>query len=249
MKIEIRTPAQLKIMRKAGDILRMAQEAMKKKAIPGTSLKELNAIADDIIRSEGGVPNFFGFYGFPASICTMINADVVHGIPDDRKLKKGDLLSIDAGVEYQGWHSDAAFSLVVGGPEANKRREKFQSTVKEALLAGCEAARDGNTLGDIGHAVESVIKKSPYSVCKEYTGHGIGREMHESPYVFNYGNPHTGAKLRSGMTFCIEPIIAEGNPEVQTMSDGWLVRTVDGKDGCQWEHCGVITPQGLEIFA
>jgi methionyl aminopeptidase len=249
MRIEVRTPEQLKKMRTAGDILRNAQKAMQARCLPGVSLKELDAIADDVIRSAGGIPNFFGFHGFPASICTMLNDDVVHGIPDDRVLQEGDLLSVDGGVLWQGWNSDAAFSLVVGGAGANEKREKFHTTVREALLAGCEAARDGNCLGDIGYAIESVIKKSPYSICKEYTGHGIGKEMHEEPYVFNYGNQNTGARLKSGMTFCIEPIIAAGNPQVKTMSDGWLVRTVDGKDGCQWEHCGVVTSTGLEIFA
>lgn len=248
MKIYPRTPEQLKKMRKAADILRAAQVAMQKRCVPGVSLKELNTIADDVIRSTGAIPNFYGFSGFPATICAMLNDDVVHGIPDDRKLQEGDLLSVDCGAIWQGWHSDAAFSLVVGGPEANPRREKFHTTVKEALLAGCDAAREGNQLGDIGHAIESVIKKSPYSLCKEYTGHGIGREMHEEPYVFNYGKPHTGFRLKSGMTICIEPIVAEGNPTVKVHSNGWNVVTVDGKDGCQWEHCGVITPTGLEIF-
>ena len=249
MKMEIRTPDQLKKMRKAADILRAAQDAMKKRCIPGVSLKELNAVADDVIRSAGAIPNFYGFHGFPGTICAMLNDDVVHGIPDDRKLQKGDLLSVDCGAIWQGWHSDAAFSLVIGGAQANARREQFQTTVKEALLAGCDAAREGNRLGDIGYAIESVIQRSPYSLCKEYTGHGIGREMHEDPHVFNYGTPHTGARLKSGMTICIEPIVAEGKPAVKILSNGWNVVTVDGKDGCQWEHCGVITATGLEIFA
>jgi methionyl aminopeptidase len=249
MKIEIRTPDQLRKMKKAGDILRKAQEAIQKRCIPGVSLKELDAIAEDAIRSEGGEPNFLGFHGFPASICTMLNDDLVHGIPDDRILTEGDLLSVDGGVLWQGWNSDAAFSLVVGGGDKNSRRETFHTTVKEALEAGCAAAKDGNTLGDVGYAIESVIKASPYSVCTEYTGHGIGREMHEEPYVFNYGHPNTGARLKSGMTFCIEPIIAEGKPQSKTLADGWTVKLVDGSDGCQWEHCGVVTPSGLEVFA
>ena len=249
MKMEIRTPDQLKKMRKAADILRTAQDAMRKRCIPGVTLKELDGIADDVIRSAGAIPNFYGFSGFPATICAMLNDDVVHGIPDDRKLQEGDLLSVDCGAIWQGWHSDAAFSLVVGGANANARRERFHTTVKEALLAGCDAARDGNRLGDIGYAIESIIQRSPYSLCKEYTGHGIGRQMHEDPHVFNYGNPHTGSRLKSGMTICIEPIVAEGKPGVKILSNGWNVVTVDGKDGCQWEHCGVITDTGLEIFA
>ncbi len=249
MKIQVRTPDQLRKMKKAADILRLAQLAIQKRCIPGVSLKELDGIADDVIRSAGAIPNFYGFHGFPGTICAMLNEDVVHGIPDNRKLQEGDLLSIDCGTIWQGWHSDAAFSLVIGGRKANARREKFHTTVKEALLAGCNAARDGNRLGDIGYAIESVIKSSSYSLCKEYTGHGIGQEMHEDPHIFNYGNKNTGARLKSGMTICIEPIVAEGNPAVKIHTNGWNVITVDGKDGCQWEHCGVVTPTGLEIFA
>jgi methionyl aminopeptidase len=249
MKIALRTPEQLKKMRKAGDILRAAQEAMKVKCVPGTTLKELDAIAFDVIKKEGAVPNFLGFHGFPGTICAMLNSDVVHGIPDNRVLQEGDLLSVDCGAIWQGWHSDAAFSLVVGGAAAHPEREKFQQAVKKALLAGCSAAKTGNTLGDIGHAIEREITKAGYSLCREYTGHGIGNEMHEDPHVFNYGQPGIGLPLKSGMTLCIEPIVASGNPRVKILSDGWTVVTVDGKDACQWEHCGVVTPNGLEIFA
>ena len=249
MKTAIRTPDQLNKMRKAAEILRSAQKSMQEKCVPGTSLKELNDIAYDVIKKAGGKPNFLGFHGFPGTICAMINSDVVHGIPDDRVLAKGDLLSIDCGVIWEGWHSDAAFSLVVGGAEANREREKFHQAVKRALKAGCMAAKDGNRLGDIGHAIESEINKAGYSLCKEYTGHGIGQEMHEAPHVFNYGKPGTGALLKSGMTLCIEPIVASGSPKVKILSDEWTVVTVDGKDACQWEHCGVVTKDGLEIFA
>lgn len=249
MKTPIRTPEQLKKMRKAGEILRAAQKAMQEKCVAGTSLKELDKIAFDVIKKAGAKPNFLGFHGFPGTICAMINSDVVHGIPDNRVLQHGDLLSIDCGVNWQGWHSDAAFSLVVGGADANPEREKFQQAVKKALKAGCTAAKDGNRLGDIGHAIETEIAKAGYSLCREYTGHGIGSEMHEAPHVFNYGKPGTGAILKTGMTLCIEPIVASKNPKVKILADDWTVVTVDGNDACQWEHCGVVTPTGLEIFA
>ncbi len=249
MKIAIRTPDQLKKMRKAADILRAAQEAMKKKCVAGTTLKELDTIAYDIIKKAGAKPNFLGFHGFPGTICAMLNADVVHGIPDDRVLQDGDLLSVDCGAIWEGWHSDAAFSLVVGGGDKNPEREKFQNAVKRALEAGCAAAKDGNRLGDIGYAIEKEIKKAGYNLCREYTGHGIGSEMHEAPHVFNYGQQGTGAVLKSGMTLCIEPIVASGNPKVKILKDDWTVVTADGRDACQWEHCGVVTSTGLEIFA
>lgn len=249
MKTVIKSPEQLKKMRKAGEILQMAQSAMIAKCVSGTTLKELDKIAFDVIKKAGAKPNFLGFHGFPGTICAMINADVVHGIPDNRVLRDGDLLSIDCGVVWEGWHSDAAFSLVVGGGDKNPEREKFQLAVKKALLAGCAAAKDGNRLGDIGYAIEKVIMEEGYSLCREYTGHGIGSEMHEAPHIFNYGKPGTGAVLKSGMTLCIEPIVASKNPKVKILDDDWTVVTVDGNDACQWEHCGVVTPKGLEIFA
>ncbi|NJP03817.1 type I methionyl aminopeptidase [Candidatus Gracilibacteria bacterium] len=248
-KISIRTPEQLALMRHSGKILQKAQKAMKKACVAGTTLLELDAIAEHVIRSEGATPAFKGFQGFPNTICSMINSEVVHGIPDNRKLQNGDMVSIDCGCFWKGWCADAAFTIIIGGDEQNPERAKFSASVKKALEARMSGRQRGNTLGDIGYIIEKTIVDAGYSICEEYTGHGLGREMHEAPYVYNYGMPGKGLLLKSGMTFAIEPIVASGNPKVKTLKDGWTVVTEDGRDACQWEHFGVVTPDGLEIFA
>jgi methionyl aminopeptidase len=249
MKIYLKSPQELKIMRQAGQILQSVQEELKKHIKEGVSLLELDRIAEEKTLAAGAIPSFKGYHGFPATLCTMINSEVVHGIPDHRTLKNGDLLSVDCGVFFKGFHSDAAFSVIVGGDKQNLARAKFSSCVRDALLAGCDAARTGNHVGDIGAVIEKIIKKGGYSVCREYTGHGFGQELHEDPFIYNYGVPGQGEKLVEGMTLAIEPIVAAGNPHVKTLSDQWTVVTIDGHDACQWEHCGVVTKGGLEIFA
>ncbi len=248
MKIIPKTPEQIQLMRQAGTIWRETIEVLKKHIQEGTTLLSLDAIAEETIRSKNAIPAFKDFEGFPNTLCTMLNSEVVHGIPDNRTLKNGDLLTIDGGCIYKGWYSDAAFSIIVGGDEMNPARARFSKTVYQALQQGCQMARTGNTLGDIGWAIEKHITENGYTLCKEYTGHGIGMSMHEEPYVYNYGNRHEGMKLRTGMTLCIEPIVTMGKPKVKILSDGWTVATHDGKDACQWEHCGVVTPDGFDIF-
>jgi methionyl aminopeptidase len=247
-KIYIKNETEIRYMRRAGDILRLAQEAMKKVIAPGVSLIELDRIAEDTIRTHGGVPGFKGYHGFPATICTMVNSEVVHGIPDQRMLEFGDLISIDCGVLWQGMNADAAFTIVVGGDKAHPQRARFSQTVKKALMAGCEKAVAKNHIGDIGRAIESVIRAGGYSIVKDFTGHGVGYELHEDPYVFNYFH-HQGPELREGMTLAIEPIVAAGSPRYKTLRDGWTVVTTDGKDACQWEHFGVVRADRFEILA
>ncbi len=248
-KIIIKTPEEIKIMRQAGLILQKTQNEIRSHLKAGVSLKHLDEIAEKTIRSLKSEPAFKGLYGFPATCCMSVNEAVVHGIPDEYQLQNGDLVSIDCGVIYKNFFSDATFSVVVGGDSQNKARAKFSACVYEALMDGCNAARTGNTIGDIGHAIQKTVKKGGYSVCREYGGHGLGRELHEDPFVFNFGRPGTGRKLETGMTLAIEPVIASGLGNVKTLKDDWTVVTIDGKDACQWEHCGVVTPNGLEIFA
>lgn len=235
-------------MRASARILRQVQGALKPLCVAGAKFTEMDAVAEDIIRLAGAVPSFKGFAGFPATLCTMRNEEVVHGIPHDVPLEQGDLVSIDCGVLLDGWHADAAFSLVVGGPTANPGREKFQQVVYAALQAGCGAIRHGVRVGDVGGVISQVVRQGGYSICKEFTGHGLGQELHEDPHIFNYGNPGTGTKLLAGMTLAVEPIVARGKPKVKTLADKWTVVTVDGRDACQWEHCGVVTTDGFEIF-
>lgn len=249
MKVHLKNSEEIKIMRKGGEILQKAQIEMKKHLKEGVTLLEIDKIAEDFIRSAGAIPGFLGMYGFPNTICAMINSEVVHGIPDSRKLKNGDLVSIDCGVLWKKMHADAAFSLVIGGDDKNPERAKFLQCTEKALLAGCKAAKIGNRVGDIGYIIEKTMKDGGYSVCREYTGHGLGYELHEDPHVYNYGKPGTGTLLQKGMTIAIEPIVAMGNPKVKTLKDKWTVVTVDGKDACQCEHFGLATENGLEIFA
>jgi len=249
MKIHYKNDEEIKIMRKAGEILRKAQLEMKKYLREGVTLLEIDKIAEDFIRREGGIPGFLGMYGFPNTICAMINSEVVHGIPDSRKLKKGDLVSIDCGVVWKKMHADAAFSVIIGGDEAHSERAKFLKCTEKALKLGCQAAKIGNRVGDIGYIIEKTMREGGYSICREYTGHGVGYELHEDPYIYNYGKPGTGVLLKKGMTIAIEPIVAMGNPKVKTLKDKWTVVTVDGKDACQCEHFGLVTEKGLDIFA
>lgn len=244
-----KTPDQLDAMRRGGKILQAAHQAARERAVPGARLIDLDAAAEKVIVAAGALPAFKGFHGFPATLCTMINSEVVHGIPDERTIKAGDILSIDCGVIFEDLITDAAFTVIVGGDETHPKRAKFSKAVKSALNAGCAAAKVGNKLGDIGFAVDQKIRQAGYTVIKDFTGHGVGFDMHEDPYVLNYGRPGTGQTLVEGMTICIEPIIAAGKAGHKTLSDGWTVVTIDGQDACQWEHCGVVTKNGLEIFA
>lgn len=248
-KIYLKDKQDLQYMRKAGQILQQAQQAMKAMIKPGISLVEIDLVAARVIREAKAKPGFLGYHGFPKTICTMLNSEVVHGIPDNRKLKAGDLLSVDCGVLWEGLNADAAFTVIVGGDDTNPARAKFSNCVRKALLAGCAQAKIGNHTGDIGHAIETVIGEGGYAIVRDFTGHGVGYDLHEDPYVFNYGKPGKGEKLVEGMTIAIEPIVSMGSPKYKTLKDGWTVVTKDGRDACQWEHFGAIGNNGLEIFA
>jgi len=248
----LKNELELAVLREAGKIHQGVVAKLKAAIVPGVTLLELDKIAETEILKCGAIPSFKGFPGpspFPASLCTMINSEVVHGIPDNRELQAGDILSVDCGVTFNGMIADAAFTVIVGGDETNPERARFSQIVNKALLAGCDQAVEGNTLGDIGYAIQRTVESAGYSILKQFTGHGFGYTMHEDPYVLNYGTPGKGMKLKEGLTICIEPIVAMGKPQSKTLSDGWTEVTVDGKDACQWEHCGVVTKSGFEIFA
>lgn len=245
----IKTELEIAVMRKAGKIHQVVMAELKTIIKPGVVLLDLDKLAEKRIRAAKAEPSFKGFQGFPATLCTMINSEVVHGIPDLRILKTGDLLTVDCGVTYKGLIVDAAFTIMVGGDETNPERARFSQTVKRALEAGCAQAVAGNTLGDIGSAVQKTVEEGGYHVLKEFTGHGVGYDMHEDPYVLNYGTPGKGMTLKEGMTLCIEPIVTVSKTRSKTLKDGWTEVTVDGKDACQWEYCGLVTKTGFEIFA
>lgn len=245
--IVLKTNRELTLMREAcrisAEALRTAGRAVK----PGITTKEIDKIAYDYIKSQGAEPNFLNLYGFPATACISINDEVIHGIPSkNRIVKEGDLVSIDLGAKIKGYNGDNAATFAAGKitPEA----KRLCDITKEALHKGIEKAVVGNRVGDIGYAVQSYCEKAGYGVVREFTGHGIGVKVHESPEVPNFGTPGRGVRLLPGMTICIEPMINQGTARIRTMSDGWTVKTADGKLSAHFEHCIAITNDGPVIL-
>jgi methionyl aminopeptidase len=250
LKIQIKTPEQVKLMREAGLVVARTLRAVAAAAGPGVTTAELDALAAREIGAAGAVPSFKGYHGYPATICCSVNDQIVHGIPDQgRRLRDGDIISIDCGAIVDGWHGDAAVTVGVGDISAEDAA--LLQACEAALWHGLAQARDGRRLGDISHAVEaSVLRSGPgngyggYGVVEEYTGHGIGSAMHMDPPVPNYGRPGRGPRLRSGMALAIEPMITRGSPETVLLDDGWTVITADGSRAAHFEHTVAITPDG-----
>lgn len=229
-------------MRKAGEILACVLDILEEAAKPGISTKELDAIAEQVITSYGAKPSFKGFNGFPASICTSLNDEVVHGIPSEKRiLREGDLLKIDVGVEVDGLHTDSARTLIVGGEVVNDKVLRLINTTREALEMGIKVAREGARIGDIGYTIQKFVEERGFSVVKALTGHGIGRQLWEDPPVPNYGRKGKGIALVKGMTLAIEPMVNMGGEEVFTASDGWTIKTSDGSLSAHFEHTIAIT--------
>ena len=228
-------------MRKAGHIVGQTLQLLSEHVKPGVTTGELDAMAYDFIKSKGAIPTFKGYapyttvQAFPGSICASVNEEIVHGIPSDRVLKEGDIIALDCGAIYRGYHGDSAVTVPVG--KVNPKLEKLLETTKEALEAGIDQARPGNRLGDISYAIqEHTEKKNGYGVVRELVGHGLGRSMHEDPQVPNYGKRGNGPKMNENIVLAIEPMINLGTRDVYTDSDGWTVRTRDGKPSVHFEH-------------
>jgi methionyl aminopeptidase len=244
LQIEIKTPAQFNTMREAGLVTARALQVAVAAVRPGVSTAELDALAAREITAAGATPSFKGYHGYPATLCTSVNNEVVHGIPrPDRRLADGDIISIDCGAIVSGWHGDAAVTVGVGTISAE--HAMLLRACEEALWQGIAAARAGGRLGDIGHAVEaSVARAGRYGVVDEYTGHGIGTAMHMDPPVPNYGRAGRGPRLRAGMALAIEPMVVLGDAETVQLDDGWTVITADGSWAAHFEHTVAITPDG-----
>jgi len=246
--ITIKSSKEIETMAAAGRIVAETLALVQKHAKPGVSTEQLDRIAEDFIRSHPGArPSFKGLYDFPATLCTSINQEVVHGIPSARRiLKEGDLLSVDVGVWLEGLHADSAATFPIGRvtPEA----ERLLKVTQEALAAGIAQAKAGNHVGDIGHAVQSVAEKAGYSVVRELVGHGIGSSFHEEPQVPNYGKPKRGPRLAPGMTIAIEPMLNVGGPEIRTLDDRWTVVTEDGSLSAHFEHTVAIADNGARVL-
>ena len=240
--ITMKGPAEFEKMAVAGACVAAVHAALRDAALPGVSMKDLDAIAHQVIRDHQCRPSFLGYHGYPASICASPNSVIVHGIPDDYELRSGDILSIDAGAIYEGWHGDAAFTMAVGDvPEAVAR---LIEVTEQGLWNGIAQAKAGNRLGDIGHAIEQTAAPHGYGVVREYIGHGIGRNMHEAPNVPNYGRKGKGLKLKTGMALAIEPMFNLGGAETALLDDGWTVVTADGSLSAHFEHTVLLTEQG-----
>jgi methionyl aminopeptidase len=233
-------------MRDAGKIVASALEEVKQAVSPGITTQELDALADKYIAKQGASPAFKGYHGYPACICASINEEVVHGIPGLRKLKDGDIISIDVGVEINGYFGDSALTLPVG--DISTAASRLLEVTEQSLFKGIEQAIDGNRLSDISHAVQSHVEALGYSVVRDYVGHGIGSSMHEEPQIPNFGRPGRGPRLKAGMTLAIEPMVNIGGYEVRTLLDNWTVVTKDTNLSAHFEHTIAITDAGPEIL-
>jgi methionyl aminopeptidase len=242
--IQIKSPGQIDRMYAAGQVVARTLEVLRDCVRPGVTTAELDAVAEREIRAAGAVPSFLGYFGYPASICTSVNEQVVHGIPSaEQVLRAGDVISIDCGAILDGWHGDSALSVGVG--EIDPADQAMLDACEASMWAGIAQAADGRRLGDISHAIErSVAAAGNYGLIREYTGHGIGTEMHMDPVVRNYGPPGQGPRLQTGMALAIEPMITRGGRHVAELADDWTVVTTDGSRAAHFEHTVVITPDG-----
>ncbi len=243
MAVMLKTPREIDLMREAcrisANALKLAGEAVR----PGISTKEIDTIARRYIESQGAKPNFLGLYGFPATACISVNEEVIHGIPSKRRiLKEGDIVSIDLGAKKNGFNGDNAATFAVG--EISEEARKLIEVTKQSFFEALKVAKVGFRLGDIGHAVQAYCESFGFGVVREYTGHGVGRELHEDPSIPNYGTAGRGLRLLPGMTLAIEPMITAGSYEIRQLRDGWTVVTKDGGYAAHYEHTIVILPNG-----
>ena len=246
--VEIKSARELKIMAKASSIVATVLREIMELVEPGQTSGDLDAHAERRIREMGATPSFMGYHGFPASICASINNEVVHGIPSKKRvIHAGDLLKVDTGAYFDGYHGDSCITVCVG--DVSEEARKLSRVAQESLMAGLSQIRAGNTLLDIAGAVEDHVKANQFSVVEDYTGHGVGRNLHEEPSVFNFRtNDLPNVKLRPGMTLAVEPILNAGSNACRTLKDRWTVVTKDGSLSAQWEHTIVVTSDGCEIL-
>jgi methionyl aminopeptidase len=241
-----KSPDEIEIMRKGGRILAGTLDALEEALRPGITTAQLDAIAEKRITGAGATPSFKGYRGFPASICTSPNEVIVHGIPGPHRLEEGDVISLDVGVHYEGFHVDSAWTFPVG--DVDPRIAELLKVTEESLAAAVEAIKPGNRLGDVGFAVEQVAEGGGFSIVREYVGHGVGRELHEDPQIPNYGPPGRRELLTPGMTLAIEPMVNAGGPETKLLGDGWTVVTLDGSVSAHFEHTVAVTEEGHEVL-
>jgi methionyl aminopeptidase len=246
MAIIIKSSKEIEVMREAGRITAAVLYELKNKVEPGMKTRDLDDIAVKATARLGAVPSFKGYHGYPASVCVSVNDEIVHGIPGERILKEGDIVSLDFGVIYNGFQGDSALTTGVG--EISDEARKLMETTEGALMAGIEVVQAGKRMGDVSAAIQEYAETRGFSVVREYTGHGIGRNMHEDPQIPNYGAPGQGPLLKKGMTFALEPMINIGDWRTRLMDDNWTVKTSDGSLSAHFEHTVAVTENGAEIL-
>jgi len=244
--ISIKSEREIDIMRKASELVSLTHKYLEQFIKPGITTLEINRLAEEFIVEHGGIPTCKGYEGFPAGLCTSVNDEVVHGIPNGRKLKNGDIITIDMVIGYQGYQADSAWTYAVG--DVSEKKQYLMEHTEKALYEGIKQVKPGNRIGDISNAVEMYAKKHNLGVVKELVGHGIGVDMHEEPDIPNYGKSGTGPILKEGMTICIEPMLNLGTADIYQLDDGWTIKTDDGKPSAHYEHTVLVTKDGYEIL-
>lgn len=244
--ITIKSQREIELLKKAGHIVYLTHQYLKPFIKEGITTKELDTLAEKFIISQGATPSFKGYAGFPATLCTSINDQVVHGIPDDTSLKNGDIITIDIGACYKGYHGDSAWTYNVG--EIDNTLKKLMENTKKSLYIGLEQVKPGNRIGDIGYAIETYAKKHNLGVVKELCGHGVGTSVHEDPEIPNYGLQGTGPRIKEGMVLAIEPMLTLGDEEIYVLDNDWTIVTQDHSPSAHYEHTVVVTKDGYEIL-
>jgi methionyl aminopeptidase len=246
--ITIRTPQEIEKMRRSGQVVREVLEQVRREVKPGATTQDLERVAAAKIRELGATPAFQGYHGYPCVLCTSINNEVVHGIPSaERKLRDGDIVSIDTGVVMDGYYGDSAITVAVGSKVAEKT-QKLLAVTEASLKSAIRAVKPGATLGDVGAAVQETVEAQGFSVVRDFVGHGIGTHLHEDPQVPNYGTRGRGQKLKAGMVLAIEPMVNEGGAAVQVLRDGWTTVTRDGSWSAHFEHTVAVTDEGALVL-
>ena len=244
--IEIKNEQEIKIMKEGGKILALIMEKLGEEVNPGIATKELNELAESLILKHGGRCSFKGYQGFPACLCVSVNEEIVHSIPSERVLKEGDIVSLDLGFFYKGYHTDMAITLPVGriDPEA----ARLLRITKKALKRGIKKALPGNTFGDVGNTIQRCAESQGFGVVRELCGHGIGKEIHQDPQILNYGKRRSGPEIKEGMVFCLEPMLTMGDWKIEKTEDGYGFRTIDRSLSAHFEHTVAVTKNGVKIL-
>ncbi|HUW71590.1 MAG TPA: type I methionyl aminopeptidase [Candidatus Humimicrobiaceae bacterium] len=244
--ISIKTPEEIKIITEGGKILAEIIKELEKKVKPGITTKELDRVAETLILKSEGKPSFKGHEGYPAALCTSINQEIVHAIPSDRKLKEGDILSLDLGIQWKGFHADMAITVPVG--KIDPETQRLIRVTKKALKRGIKKVRVGNTFGDIGNTIQRYVESQGFNVVRDLCGHGIGKELHEDPKILNYGKRRTGPEIKEGMVFCLEPMVTVGDWKIRKAKDNYGFETQDGSLSCHFEHTIALTKNGSKVL-